>query len=73
MKKNNSFMNTYIVTQIVVESVKPKIDLITVMRIVYASSEAEAIGKFILDTSSIEGVQKLSVLCSRLQEIPSIL
>lgn len=66
-------MNTYIVTQIVVEKVEPKIGLVLILRIVHASSEAEAIGKFILDTSSIEGFKKLQILCYPLQEIPSIL
>lgn len=45
----------------------------TVIRLVYAKSEEEAIGKFVLETKNIPAKQKLNVECIELSVLKSIL
>ena len=44
----------------------------TIIRKVMANSEAEAIGKFVLETNSITAVKKLNVECIKLSQLTTI-
>lgn len=70
-------METYIVYQMQIDSeerigVKNNFVMSTIIRKIDANSKEEAIGKFIINTTSIKAQQKLDVMCIVLSELASL-
>lgn len=70
-------METYIVYQMQIDSeerigVKNNFVMSTIIRKIDANSKEEAIGKFIINTTSIKAQQKLDVMCIKLSNLASI-
>lgn len=75
MKKQEEI--TFIVIQMFIEKEEfvgnnKNIAMGNIVRVVGATSKAEAIGKFIIDTASIKCIKKLDVECYGLGEIRRI-
>lgn len=70
-------MKTFIIYQMQIDSkelvgTNNNILMSTIVRKVDANSKEEAIGKFIIGTSSIKAQQKLNVECIELSELASL-
>lgn len=74
-------METYLVVQQIVESEETtfkdgkhvnNININNIIRVVEGSSEEEAIGKFVLDTSNIIAHKKLNIQCIKLKDITKL-
>ncbi len=70
-------MKTFIVYQIQIiseESTRThnKVQMATIVRKVYANSEEEAIGKFVLGTNEIKANKKLIIECVELSDLKSL-
>jgi hypothetical protein len=70
-------MKTFIVYQMQIiseESIGTHnyVQMVTIVRKVFANSEEEAIGKFVLGTNEIEANKKLDIECVELSDLESL-